>query len=514
MIKTTITPRLKTTFPQLQAEWGNKITHLKWNTLPYEKTYFGYLIEESTDGINFKLVDSIPYYDNMAKYAKLTDTTSFIKTEIILEKNDKLYFYRLKGFDYFGEISKRYSEVKGKGFKELATSPELIFADQTEDNKAYLKWRISKDQINLIRDFSILRSETESGEYNIEKDSISKYTREIKIPIKHNLNYYRIIANPINGKSLSSMPVFVMGQDNNPPAKPNLINAEIDSIGNVKIKWKANNEEDLWGYRIYRTNFKEDEYILLNENPTKDTIYQDSIDIKLGNKEIYYYINACDKRNNMSLNSDTVELELPDIIPPSMPLILKLEQNEDTVKVFFTKSLSDDVEIYQIFKRELSLQDTNWYRLVKFDTTYKEKYIIDLEVKPKHSYAYTIQAKDKHGLESKIEYYEDILIKEKEIKFEPFKSIDFEVDSINNKISLKWKCNSPETLNSILIYKGKTRSELSKFKTIPGTTNNIDDIFEKGDKVVYYKLKPMYNDKREIYFSEVIEVKKKNKKIY
>ena len=492
--------------PELTAEWGDKEVELKWNTLPYTKKFMGYMIGRSEDGLHFVLRDSIPIYNNLEKYAKKGSTESFVTNKEKLDENYKTYYFRVRGFDYFGQIGNRFSSVIGYGYDKLTLSPALIFADQTIDNKAHLKWKIPPSQERLIKDFSVLRADSVDGKYELELDSISRYSREVKFPITHSVNYYRILANPKDGKSLSSMPILVMGQDSIPPEKPEIISATIDSLGRVEVKWRANQETDLWGYRIYKSNFATDEFSLLNSYPVLDTVFIDSIDIDLGNEDVFYMLNAADKRNNRSPFSDTIQLEVPDVIPPSMPLVYRLEQIEDTVVVYFNRSMSDDVVSHTIFKRDINVEGKAWLKFAQFDSTFFEDKLKDVDVKANHHYAYTIVAKDDSGLESEVKYFEDIIVKEIEKEFIPFKSITHKINEEDNTVTIRWECNEPERLKTVMVYRGNDKTRLSRYKYVDAPSMELTDKLKKGKEVIYYRLKPVFKNQKKSYISDFIQV--------
>ena len=490
----------------LNGEWGDHIVKLKWNTYVNKSNYFGYFVEKSENGINFTSLDQIPYVNSVDKHAQNSKSAfAFYETNDSLAQNYKTYYLRLRGLDYFGEKSKNYSLLVGYGFEELSISPNLYFADQTEDNQAHLKWNVEDDQKHLLKKFSVLRADSIKGKYEIAVDSIAAGLREFVFPIEHEINYFRIEAIPQNGKPTSSFPVLVMGQDTIAPAMPDIISAYIDTLDRAQVSWHANTETDLWGYRIYKANFKEDEFTLLNSYPTMDTLFIDTIDIDLGNTDIYYVIQAADKRNNRSPFSDTLKLEVPDVIPPFSPMISKVEQVNDSVKIYFTRSMSDDVVAHEIFRRDIN-EEKSWRLLYQIGIKDSMDFILDDRVEAGHYYAYTIIARDEVGLESKPEFFKDIQVKNIEKDFEPFKNIETIVDEKTKKVTIRWECNDPERLKTVLVYRGTDKDMMGKYKYIDAPEMvMIDDFKENGEKV-YYRLKPVFKEQKKHLFSDIIEV--------
>ncbi len=494
----------------LQAVWGDKEVELKWNTYNTRKHYFGYISEKSIDGVVYNRKDAIPNVNTLDKYGDKDEALKFYSRKDTLEVNYKNYYFRIKGFDYFGDISEKHSSVVGHGFDKLTLSPMLVFADQTEQNEAYLKWQIADKQIHLIKDFSVLRADTIDGKYEVVLDSINPSLREVKFKMKYTTNYFRLEANPKDGKSLSSMPVLVMGQDTIPPLKPIIISAILDSLGRAQITWHANAESDLWGYRLYKSNFHSDEFSLITSYPILDTMYFDSLDLDLGTKDIFYLIEAADKRNNTSPRSDTIRIQLPDVIPPFSPVIASVKQIIDTVLIDFTKSGSDDVAMHTIYRKNIKT-DKSWKKLIDLKEDYAFEYYKDTTIIYGQHYAYTIIAKDKTGLESVPEHFKEIVVIEPEKEFIPFVKIEKFVDLKKKTISIKWETNKDKKLKSVLVYRGSKPGELGKYKYVDAPFTELVDDIKDTQGLVYYRLKPVFENQEKIYFSDVIEVRMNKK---
>lgn len=146
-------------------------------------------------------------------------------------------------------------------------------------------------------------------------------------------NHFLVEAVQKNGRAVSSSSVFIMGQDTVAPAVPEVIGAFLDSTGQVVIEWTANSESDLWGYRIFKSNFKEQEFALINNVILKDTIYRDSVDIRFNTENVFYKIQATDTRDNRSAFTEIIKVQKPDIFPPGFAVINNLKQASDTVMV-------------------------------------------------------------------------------------------------------------------------------------------------------------------------------------
>lgn len=492
----------KNELPTLTGEWGDRVVKLKWQTKGLEKFYFGYIIDKSEDGMRFTMKDSLPYTN--FTFGNLPNEVTEIESLDSLAENNKMYYYRLRGMDYFGDYTTIHSSITGFGAAQLTLSPFIIFADQTEDNQAHLKWDIDPKQMRALKDFTLFRTDTIGGQYEVAIPSIPAAAREVKIPMTFTINYYRIEANPIQGKPLSTMPVFVMGQDTIPPARPEIISATADKKGIVNIVWKNNTEPDFWGYRVYISNFKDDEYSLLTEYPTTDTLFVDTINLKMGLENIYYLVQSTDKRNNMSPFTDTIRLQLPDILPPAPPVLLNLKQLNDTIRVQWVNSPAKDLKEQYLYRREVK-GNTSWTKIAVIDSTNTTLNYNDTGLTYGVHYAYTMVAVDKTGLESVPDQYLDWLLEKPKEKFIPFQKVAYALDEKEKKVVLSWDVNAPEKYKHVTVYRGTDKSKMGKYKIIDGPDMQLTDSFTPGT-VMYYRLKPAFSEQTETYFSDYIEV--------
>lgn len=488
--------------PYLSGEWGDKQVTLRLKTKDHNNIYFGYFIENSKDNINYKMEDSIPYVNTLDKFgSKLRKENNYLEIKDSLERNYVNYFYRIRGMDYFGEKSDKQSVISGYGFDKMTISPMIIFADQTEDNKGYLKWKVFEKEAHLIKDFTLLRSDSISGKYEIIADSINKSLREIKVPLDYTINYFRLEANPKDGKSMTSAPIFIMGQDTTAPAKPVIIKAILDSLNRAVVKWRKNNEPDLWGYRIFKSNFASDEFTLLNSYPQVDTFYIDTINLKLGTENIYYLVEATDKRNNRSELSDTIRIELPDIIPPVIPVITNITQTDKNAQIFFQKCPSKDFDHFRLYRKDLK-RDLEWTLINMWDTLNKNLYIIDSSVVENTDYAYAMTAVDQSKLESKPSIPFKIFIKQLKENFQPFINISQSIDEKTKKINISWACKEKDDIVSVLIYRGESQEKMSKHAYVDGPTNSFSEAFDS--KYTVYRIQPFYKSRLDNFVSDFL----------
>jgi len=493
---------LKENLPELKATWGDEFVELKWNTKELKENYFGYILEKSDEGLYYTALDSLPYVNTMDGEGH-PELHNYITRDSLAE-NYHTYYYKLRGMDYFGAYSEKASAVSGSGYDEFQFSPRIIKGEQMEDNTAHIVWDLPGGQEELIKDFSVLWAPEEEGEYEIAMDSINRDFREIYVPMEHERNFYRLQVNPYDGPSTSSTTVFVMGMDTIPPAIPVPISATINEEGIVDLLWEANTEQDLWGYKIFRANFENQEYSLLNANPQLDTVFQDTINLKQGSENIYYVLQAADTRNNRSDFTEPIILEKPDVLPPGKPVIASVKQMTDSIAVHWMASSSDDVVLHRIFRRNLK-EENSWTFIAELDTLQESRVYYDMGLPYDHTYAYTILAIDDAALESGPSSMKHVYFEKPKELFEPFTAIEKVVNEEEGTISLTWETNTDKTLESVLIYRGYAKDQMGKYKYVDAPDMKLVDKIPEEEHV-YYILKPVFEDQEKAYYSDIIEI--------
>ncbi len=492
------------TIPPLLGEWGNKEVTLNWDGSLHQGAFLGYMISKSEDGLTYDRLNERPRTNNLGL---LPDASALLQMSYAdsLEENNTTYWYKVEGFDYFGSITTAKEIVSGQGYDMIRISPIIEYANQTEDNQAHLKWYMPEEMDELVYRYRITRSDDDAGPYNIVVDSLDKTIKEIKIPLEKTENHFRVEAVPYRGKPVGSVPIFVMGQDTVPPVVPEIIGAFIDSLGNIEVKWKANVEEDLWGYRIFKSNFNEQEYGLVSNTISKDTIFRDTVDINFNTEHVYYKIYATDTRDNKSAFTLPIKVEKPDIFPPGMASIGKVEQKHDSILIHWQASGSKDVVHHHIFRRAINVENSWTLAGIPDDTKIGAPFV-DIGLEYGVAYAYTIIAYDEAGLESEPVYPRKITLRRPEEKFVPTMGVTHTFDESSREIVLSWEFEESSRIEHILVYRGSTKNKLGKYKMLKGDAVNLVDL-AANEEFLYYKVKPIYRGQREEYYSDTVEVK-------
>jgi hypothetical protein len=489
---------------QIEAKFGNHEVDLVWEGKNHVAKDFGFFLDKSEDGINFQATTELPYILHIPREVDLDTIQATLEIRDSLVENYKTYYYRLRSIDFFGNYSKPFSSVSGYGFQKMLYSPRLTRADQKADNSAYFEWKVEKIDEPLIHHFTLLRADSLDGIYTPALDSIASTERIASVVMERESNYFRLEAVPKDGEAYSSTPVLVMGIDTVAPAVPILVSATIDTLGRVQLIWNKNEETDLWGYKIFKSNFANAEYSLLNGVPSLDTIAIDSANLDMGIENVYYKLQAVDFRNNRSEFTEPIILERPNIKPPLQAEILDLEQKGDSLLVHWAPSVSKDVVLHRIFRRAIDTEK-KWTLIANLDSNTVETPFLDLYLEYDKKYAYTVVAIDDTNLESGPSDLKMVYIERPKENFEAFVEYEAYFDDKLNKVVLEWKCNAPEEIESYLIYRGWTSKGLTRYEYLDPATTKFEDHIEDYQKA-YYKIRPIYKTARGNFYSDLLAV--------
>ena len=105
-------------------------------------------------------------------------------------------------------------------------------------------------------------------------------------------------------ESLDSEEVSATPRDMTPPGRPAGITV-VPGVGRVFLTWAENNERDLDGYHVYRSEKSTGDFLRLTEKPLVRTTFTDET-AKAG-ITYYYAISAVDKTGNEGKRSKAVK---------------------------------------------------------------------------------------------------------------------------------------------------------------------------------------------------------------
>lgn len=307
----------------LAAVFGDRSAMLSWNYSLLSNTYHSYHIErKSTSEPQYRTITDLPVTALDMKMTEIFYTDSLIN-------NEETYTYRIKGITSFNEEGPLSDEVHGQGSKTITCMPHISGGDFFAENKARIFWEFDCEDVNLIEKFCIVKSSDIDGDYLIALDEIQVSARQIDLDLNETKVYIKLQAiNKVGAKS-ESFPFILQQIDSIPPAIPQGLAVEIDSVGVATLTWNANTEDDLQGYRLLRSFTKDGEKSSVSSDIIIQNRYTDTLSLTLGNRKVYYAISAIDKRYNESALSEDVEILKPANFKPLDPVFTDYNINND-----------------------------------------------------------------------------------------------------------------------------------------------------------------------------------------
>ena len=459
---------------QVLLSWG--IEHLK-------NTYNSYMIERSIDGKNFNAISATPIVDLNSNETKNV-TQMFFGTK--LEFNNKDYYFRIYGYNSFGEKGPDSEIIKTQGIPSVVVAPRIVNYQILNSQEVELEWEFPKEEEKNIKGFEVQYAPKENSDYKIVASDINSTQRKYRYNDLGASNYFKVAVIDKQNRKLLSQSTLVQPIDSIPPAKPVGLQGTIDSLGIVTLSWNANIEKDLAGYRVLRANTDSEEYVdLFNKLVFGETV-KDTVSFAISNKKVYYRLVAEDLRYNRSEFSEILVLEKPDKIAPTAPIFKDYETKDGKNSLVWINSSSEDIEKH-ILKRRIKGSD-KWEEIANF--THKETEYIDERTEAGKTYEYLIQAQDTSGLWSSEEASVLTLTTLDNRPVAILKNIEPVVDRNKKTISLYWNYAPGYKVNEIQIYKNVKGEKPSLWKVLDGKFQSVTDKDVKMNTDYEYHLMP------------------------
>lgn len=470
---------------------------LNWDFSLLKETYSTYLVEKSMDGNSFERVNGQPIFN--AQETKEGKQISLFYNDSI--PNNKMFYYRVKGITPFGEVGPASNVESGMGKDVLDFTPHISRKRLPTDETVELEWEFDEAGNSQITGFELKRANKAEGPYTTVVNNIPATSRKTSYTGLQRINYFVVIALGKNGTEKPSFPAIVQPVDSIPPKPPIELIGAIDTTGVVKISWKANEELDLSGYRIFRANNSEAEFNQITLSPVRENSYTDTIAVKNLNKNIFYKVMAVDQRYNSSDLSELLTIEKPDMIPPSSPVIKDYTASEEGISLSWINSSSDDVSAHVIYRKDLGGEETLWQLITEIPFEENKTDYLDADLIAGQSYAYTIVARDKTGWESSPS--SQLVAKApKKLYAESISRFNGVADRENRLIRLSWKTSS-ENVSEFLIYRAEDENPLTLYKTIASSKNSYVDTNLVVSKVYTYAIQLVEKDGTQSQLKEI-----------
>lgn len=356
-----------------------------------ESDYCGYFVERSLRGAG--VTDTAWHALNKAPVLKLDKSETADYPFIQLSRENVVFIdslaplqtaaYRVRAYDRFAAISDwAASEPFTMPESRPLAPPELVQLTAADSSSLLLQWRLPEG----VAYSAFVVAFSKSFE-----DVWTKVSDKIKAPetsftdtmaATRGIGYYRVYAFDSLGRLASSNIMPNLAVDISAPAPPQALRAHAslvksdmsglrasNGLAAVSLSWNAagkNAAADLIGYLLFSSDRREGPYgqvssAIVTANSTTDTVSVKGISVSA-----YYYVVALDSRFNHSLPSDTVAVQLPDVVNPDPCVWKSTTPAADKTSIKWYKSTSSDVVKYNIYTQPVGT--SNWQWLATVDT--------------------------------------------------------------------------------------------------------------------------------------------------
>ncbi|MCM4150588.1 hypothetical protein DHD05_03205 [Arenibacter sp. N53] len=480
----------------LAGVFTDKKVTLRWNFNLLQHVYSNYQIERSRDNISFEPLNGVPIF-NAQQPKEASEISMFYMDSI---PNNTNFYYRVIGKTAFGETGPSSEIVEGKAEETLGFVPRIYQKELPTDNKVILRWEFKEEDNSLIDKFQLRKANNNKGPFLTVVDNIPNTAREITYEGLDRVNYFTIVAMGKNKLESESYSTLVQPVDSLPPTNPIGLIGTMDTTGVVKLSWSKNLEEDLGGYRIYRSNNPQAEFSEVTQTTFKHENYTDTLSIANLNKKIYYKILAEDQRFNRSKFSEVLIMDKPDIIPPSTPILNNYVVTSDGIRIYWVPSSSPDISSHIVYRKTGGEHDIQWEKLFE-SKSLQDSTFYDVTLQDPNVFYYTVVAIDSVGLESTPAKPVSVTWNGKAVTDEDVKfsgTVNRELRFIN----LTWKVKNFHVLEYRL-YRGTDNHPLKLYKTLEGTSKGFNDVDLEVNTNYNYGLQLVLNGGRTSLISKI-----------
>lgn len=450
--------------PEFELSADRKRTVVaEWNSNAISEESFGFYVEHSMDDKTIgSFINELPYVPFKSEFEKKNKKASVVHNPV----PGHFHFYRVHGLDPFGHPSlvSEWDSI----YVPLLIKPSIQI-DTIIANNTSRQIQVSAsdfEPITTIDSWALLRSKNKDSNYELIQsrpysDSIETFVVEGKSSGDH--FYYKIQA--INkDDTVTSLPYYFFTLDQIPPVPPTALNGSVDSSGIVKLNWTASIDDDIRGYKVYRGNAKNEEFIERTTSLSTDLWFSDTLALNNLTSEVYYFVKSIDLNFNVSSESDTLLLLKPDTIPPMAAAIKGIRIVDTSIVISWANSESKDLLKTLLIRHKGNKIDT--IPLEKEQAVYT-----DFEVIPGHQYNYELitidRSKNKsHSLVAS-QYYEIGYRK----ALSGFKA---EVDSEQDHVVLSWDAPN-DKVYFYQLFRAKNDGSLKLYKTLESTNTEFTD---------------------------------------
>lgn len=366
-----------------------KTVEVAWDYQAVKDIAFGFdifhAIDDTTSYSNLLNETYLPFRSDVEKKDKLTNVRH---AEPLV---GHFHFYRIAGLDAFGfpSIFSKWKKIYvPKVIKDWIQIDSVIAKQEVR----IIHGHIFQDKpISLIDKVSLFRSTDKDSNY-VLMETLNYVDTLPVFKISGNNSddhFYYKLAVYNEDDTVYSLPYYFFTLDQEPPQPPIHITGKVDSLGIVNLYWKAPFDGDIRGYRVFRGNALDEDFVEKTTILSTELSFSDTVNLDNLSNELFYYIRSVDMNYNNSISSDTVLLLKPDTIPPINAVLYKVIESDTFFHIKWVNSDSKDILFNLLLRNTDEKTDTIYY------WTDTSSHFIDSRLVPGKGYSYFIQTFDK-----------------------------------------------------------------------------------------------------------------------
>jgi len=475
-----------------------------WDRAMHSQYFSGYFIERSVDGNLFTRINNKPYVNPESDLTRGSEHITWKDTSVV---NYKDYHYRIVGLTSFAEESVPSKSVVLRTVDKTPPSqPSSVTAKHLGGNRVEITWNHTGNESDLAGFIIGRSSKANEGFTNVSGDKPIAKNKRVYIDENCNdktTNFYIVAAVDTSGNASASLVSFAAILDSIPPSKPTGLTGKIDTNGVVTLTWPLGPESDIKGYLVHFANDKKHVFTCRTGRAVADTVWRDTISLITLTKKIYYRIQAVDVVDNISVYSDILQLQKPDIIPPVKPFIHNYKVEVGKIMLEYQPSTSSDVASHQFLRKKPN--EATWTKLSKVNDT-KSNVFYDETIEEASSYQYSLVAMDSTGNVS--EQATTINLKTLKDLRNPLTNVSATIDTSSKMIYVNWNDIATKNYREIIIYKSENKGPVisqTRVPAMPGKKNEYKDKNIDPNKSYEYTTKVVYDKGVTSGFSPLIQ---------